>query len=142
MIIASKTCPIYHPTEKHSVLLLYLRTLSRILARYNNSHAEEYRYSYRIEGDITDKDLKGILLEIKNQPGNIKTLTDFIMAEDNPRIMAANRDVDTNVKVGLMAGAIVLVLITYVISVFVVHSIDQESAMIGALCPLASNKSS
>lgn len=69
-------------------------------------------------------------------PLEIENLTDFVKAEDNPRIKAANRDVEINIKVGLTAGIIVLILITYVISVFIIHSIDQESPVIGALYAL------
>lgn len=43
---------------------------------------------------------------------------------------------EINIKVGLTAGIIVLILITYVISVFIIHSIDQESPVIGALYAL------
>ena len=69
-------------------------------------------------------------------PFEMKNLTDFITTADNPRIKAANGDVEINIQVGIAAGIMVLILITYVISVFVVHSIDQESAMIGALYAL------
>lgn len=69
-------------------------------------------------------------------PLEAENLTDFVKAEDNPRIKAASGDVELNINVGLMAGFIVLVLITYVISVFVIHSIDLESTMIGALYAL------
>ena len=69
-------------------------------------------------------------------PLEMENLTDFVKAEDNPRIKAANRDVEINIKVGLTAGIIVLILITYVISVFIIHSIDQESPVIGALYAL------
>lgn len=69
-------------------------------------------------------------------PFAVDNLTDFVRTTDNPRIKAANRDVEINIRVGLMAGVLVMVLIAYVISVFTVHSIDQESAMIGALYAL------
>lgn len=72
----------------------------------------------------------------KHFPFKIQGLTDFLKAADNPRIKAANDDVSISINVGLMAGAIVLILLTYVISVFVIHSIDRESAMIGALYAL------
>ena len=41
-----------------------------------------------------------------------------------------------NKTIGMIAGVLLLVLIAYVLSVFVVHSIDQESAVIGALYAL------
>lgn len=69
-------------------------------------------------------------------PYEVENLTDFVKASDNPRIKGSNRDVEISRSVGIMAGAIVLILITYVISIFVVHSIEKESAMIGALYAL------
>lgn len=36
-------------------------------------------------------------------PLEMENLTDFVKAEDNPRIKAANRDVEINIKVGLTA---------------------------------------
>lgn len=62
----------------------------------------------------------------------IENLISFVKAGDNPRIKAANDDVQINISVGIMAGIILLILITYVISVFIIHSIDLESSMIGA----------
>ena len=37
---------------------------------------------------------------------------------------------------GLVAGVIVMILFTYVISVFVIHGIEKESSVIGALYAL------
>lgn len=63
-------------------------------------------------------------------------LLSFVAAEDNVRIHAAGDDVEMNKTIGMIAGVLLLVLIAYVLSVFVVHSIDQESAVIGALYAL------
>lgn len=73
-------------------------------------------------------------------PEEIENLTDFVRQEDNPRIKAAERDLETNIKIGMMAGIIVLLLITFCISVFIIHSIDQESTIIGALYALGLKK--
>lgn len=69
-------------------------------------------------------------------PLQIQNLTDFVPASDNPRIKASRDDVLINVNVGMLSGVIVLVLITYVISIFVVHDIDRERPVIGALYAL------
>ena len=63
-------------------------------------------------------------------------LTRFVRAEDNPRIGAAADDQMINKVSGLLAGVILLVLLTYVISVFVVHNIEEESGVIGTLYAL------
>lgn len=106
-----------------------------LLSRGEALHSQEYRYSYRLDKGTSHGALKDYLLKIKIDPDN-QNLTDFLKAADNPRIKAANDDVTIRINVGLMAGAMVLILLTYVISVFVMHSIDRESPMIGALYAL------
>lgn len=66
----------------------------------------------------------------------ISNLVSFMPVEDNPRVGASADDQIVNKEVGLLAGVIIMVLFTYVISVFVVHSIDKESSIIGALYAL------
>lgn len=65
-----------------------------------------------------------------------QNLMTFVKAGDNARIQAASGDQELYRSVGTIAGAILLILLSYVLSVFVVHSIDQESAVIGALYAL------
>lgn len=65
-----------------------------------------------------------------------QNLMTFVKAGDNARIQAASGDQELYRSVGTIAGAILLILISYILSVFVVHSIDQESAVIGALYAL------
>ena len=67
---------------------------------------------------------------------DIDNLTQFLVAEDNPRIDAATGDVIINKYAGIVAGVILMVMFTYVISVFVVHNIEKESSVIGALYAL------
>lgn len=70
----------------------------------------------------------------------LSNLTRFLTAEDNPRIGAAGDDQIINKVAGLIAGVIIMVLFTYVISVFVVHGIEKESGVIGALYALGVKK--
>ena len=65
--------------------------------------------------------------------GSLKSL---VKADDNPRIKAAANDQVINKLAGIMAGMIVIVLFTYVISVFVVYGIEKEITTIGALYSL------
>lgn len=67
---------------------------------------------------------------------DIDNLTQFLIATDNPRIDAAAGDVVINRFAGILAGIILMVLFTYVISVFVIHNIEKESSVIGALYAL------
>lgn len=66
---------------------------------------------------------------------NIETsnLMLFINHNDNPRIGAAADDVEINYSASIIFGVLLVMLFAYVISVFIVHMIDQESSVIGAL---------
>lgn len=66
----------------------------------------------------------------------LSKLTGVLTAEDNMRIGGAGDDVAINKSVGLFAGVLLIVLIAYVISVFVVHTIEKESGVIGTLYAL------
>ena len=57
-------------------------------------------------------------------------------SENNPRIAASAEDVAINRSGGILAGIIGFFLFGYVISVFVVHSIDSDSEVIGTLYAL------
>ena len=67
---------------------------------------------------------------------DIDNLTQFLVASDNPRIDAAAGDVVINKYAGIVSGIILMIMFTYVISVFVVHNIEKESSVIGALYAL------
>lgn len=67
---------------------------------------------------------------------DIDNLTQFLIAADNPRMDVAAGDVVINRFAGILAGIILMVLFTYVISVFVIHNIEKESSVIGALYAL------
>lgn len=70
----------------------------------------------------------------------IENLTSFVTAADNIRIAAAAGDVIMDKNAGLVAGIIILALFAYVLSVFVVHQIEQEQSVIGALYALGGKK--
>jgi ABC-type lipoprotein release transport system permease subunit len=100
-------------------------------------HSEEYLYSFILPENMNYSELKETLLDLSLVHGETQNkLTDFVKSSDNPRIKAAIDDVTINRNVGLLAGIILLVLISYVISVFVIHTIEQESAIIGTLYAL------
>lgn len=154
-------------------------------ASATSDKAEEYLYAYRLNGKMTDtelkEELKGLKVsenEIKDATGQmlhaslqeisqgseklsegigelkeqsdelmdkyfdieISNLTHFLTTEDNPRIKASANDQVLTKVAGLMAGVIVMVLFTYVISVFVIHGIEKESSIIGALYALGAKR--
>ena len=104
----------------------------------------EYTDGTKEAEDGSDELLDGIQ-ELKDETDDMiddifsedaQNLMTFVKAGDNARIQAASGDQELYRSVGTIAGAILLILISYVLSVFVVHSIDQESAVIGALYAL------
>lgn len=96
--------------------------------------AEELRDGVKDLKDETDD----IIDEIFD--ADAENLMTFVKAGDNARIQAASGDQELYRSVGTIAGCIILVLISYVLSVFVVHSIDRESSVIGALYALGVKK--
>ena len=130
-----------------------------------SAKSEEYYYAYKLNDVMIDDELKAELKKLSfssddvadvyfqeywdrtlgreeefrdgmNELADADNLLSFVTAEDNVRIHAAGDDVAMNKTIGMIAGVLLLVLIAYVLSVFVVHSIDQESAVIGALYAL------
>ena len=63
----------------------------------------------------------------------LSNMTMFLTRADNPRIFATKNDKLVDIEVGVVAGVILFILLAYVISVFVVHSIESESSIIGTL---------
>ncbi len=119
--------------------------------------SEVYVYAYRLNGKMTGDELKGQIKELEFDPVevedpyfleywdelldkywsvDISNLTQFLPVEDNPRGGASADDQLINKYAGLTAGVIVMILFTYVISVFVIHGIEKESSIIGTLYAL------
>lgn len=83
---------------------------------------------------------EGVEEALQEVDTELTNLVTFVKAEDNPRILAAASDQEITVMAGMIAGVIVMGLFAYVISVFVVHGIEKESAVIGALYALGTRK--
>ena len=64
---------------------------------------------------------------------DLSNLRLFMNSKDNPRIDSAADDVQINYTASIIFGILLVMLFAYVISVFIVHTIDQESSVIGAL---------
>ena len=96
---------------------------------------EDYTYAYQLNNGVTDEDVKRAVRNFGDE-----NLILFLSADENPRILAAAGDMVMNRQVGLLAGAVVMVLFAYVISVFVIHQINRESGVIGTLYALGVKK--
>ncbi|MBQ7706703.1 MAG: ABC transporter permease [Lachnospiraceae bacterium] len=94
--------------------------------------AETLLYTYKLGDGKNDTDLKDYLKEHE--------LVSFLEREDNPRIFATKNDKVVDIEVGIIAGIILFILFGYVISVFVVHSIERESSIIGTLYSMGVTK--
>lgn len=141
-------------SEQFGLIFVSEEDYAKMKKEGNRTESEEYVYAYQLGEDVTNKEVKDVLKEFtvkaediedpyfqeyweENGVGEMmKNLTLFLPAEDNTRIGASAEDQVINKMGGLIAGVIVMILITYVISVFVIHGIDKESTVIGALYSL------
>lgn len=99
--------------------------------------SESFTYAYHLNGTMDDSDLKK---KLKDTYYDHNKLTAFITAANNPRIAASADDQVITKIAGLIAGVVVMILFTYIISVFVIHTIDRERPVIGALYALGVTK--
>ncbi len=113
-------------------------TYENLKAGEKSSRTESYYYAYQLNDKMTDDELKKELKSFEFSAEEIvdTNLTMFLKAVDNSRIGAAGEDQIINKMCGLVAGVIVMILFTYVISVFVIHGIEKECSVIGALYAL------
>ena len=70
----------------------------------------------------------------------IDNLEMFLKSDDNPRIGSGRDDFLINRSSALFAGVIIMILFAYVITVFVTHEIERDSAVIGTLYALGVKK--
>lgn len=66
----------------------------------------------------------------------LTNMESFVKCDENIRTLASVDDQQINISAGMIFGVIILILLAYVISVFVVHNIEKESSIIGTLYAL------
>ena len=134
--------------EKLTALIMGLETVEPIseLEEYKNG-IKEYTDGVAKLRDGADEMADGVeeLDESVNDmldefDFSLSNLTMFLKRADNPRIFATKNDKIVDIEVGIFAGAILFILLAYVISVFVVHSIESESSIIGTLYSMGVTK--
>lgn len=96
---------------------------------------EEYIYAYKNDSSMSNHDIKEKIKSLDN----VKLLS-FKVVDNNPRMGSAKTDVKMNKLGGMLGGLILFALFTYVISVFIVHSIDEESQVIGTFYSMGVSK--
>jgi len=119
----------------------------------------EYEYAYILDNGCTQDQVKNYITKMNfditkitnpymmqmidqiksgstglTDPSNqFSNLTFLLKANENQRITSCEDDVAINKTAALVAGVIILLLIAYMLSVFSVHNIEKESAIIGTL---------
>ncbi len=100
------------------------------------NEAERYLYAIKTSSDFSTKDTKNWLKsELKNNQ-----LLSFVEKADNARMGNASEDVEMNKEGGIIGGVLLLIIFAYVISIYAVHSIEEESTMIGTMYALGLSK--
>lgn len=124
-------------TESNDTLkLITLREYADAVDAYVNGVSEIYDGSNELAEGLQElKDHTDELLD-KYFNFDVGNMTSFTTAANNPRIGAAADDQVINKLAGLASGVIALILFTYVISVFIIHGIEEESSIIGTLYAL------
>ncbi len=110
----------------------------RLFATGNSIQNEVYEYSYKLHGGITDAELKEYLNDAavpeKFAASSIDSmLISITPTEDNERMSAYKADLDTTLSVSIFMAILLAILIAFIISVFMTHTIDEQSAEIGTL---------
>lgn len=73
---------------------------------------------------------------------DIDNLTMFLEKDNNARIGGSVQTSDTNKMQGIICGIVVLILLAYILSIFTIYEIDNESSVIGALYSMGVKKKS
>lgn len=71
---------------------------------------------------------------------DIDNLISFETAENNSRIGEVLSDISIVKEAGLLGGLVIFILIVYVVSIFTVHEVDLQSAIIGTLYSMGMKK--
>ena len=106
------------------------------IATYTKAVGQVQKGSSQLADGLQKFDKKTNDLAEKYWDVKLSNMTAFMPRGENPRIGAAADDQQINKMCGLAAGVIVMILFTYVISVFVIHGIEKESSVIGSLYAL------
>lgn len=115
-----------------------IRKLSFSAVDVTDSYFQEYWHKTGGKKEGLEDGVQELITDFPDE--DMSNLTQFMKSEDNPRVKASADDQIINKLAGLIAGIIIIVLFTYVISVFVIHGIERESSVIGALYALGVKK--
>ena len=135
-------------SDNNGIIILVLNQLpdmynplKEMMMEYLKGNYSAYKGSKELYDVMSqlNYDAKGILNKYFDKV-EIDNLTYFMIQKDNPRIKASIDDVAINKYAGIVSGIIIMILFTYVISVFVIHEIEEENVIIGSLYALGVRK--
>ena len=110
----------------------------KLFATGRSIHNEVYEYSYKLHGGMTDDELKKYLNDVAVPEEFVASSIDSMLisitpTDDNERMSAYKADLDTTLSVSIFMAILLAILIAFIISVFMTHTIDEQSAEIGTL---------
>lgn len=109
--------------------------------------SQTFQYAYILKGDYKDSDVKDYINDMEvpeeyKQFGVNSNLISFTKQADNNRMVGYETDLATTSSVCIMMGSLLAILFAFVISIFISHTIEQESVVIGTLYALGVKKNS
>ena len=102
---------------------------------------EVYEYAYTTDNDVALSKIKAFLNDVEiPKPYNMSNLDSALISitsrADNERMTSYAADLDTTLSISILMAVLLAVLIAFIISVFMTHTIDEQSAQIGTLYAL------
>lgn len=95
---------------------------------FKNLKNKSYSYVFKLNGVSSDK--------VKNIVSKNANVTEFIKIEDNTRAIGYIDDSKINKNVVIIIGIVLCIMVSFMISMSIINSIDEESPIIGALYSL------
>lgn len=107
----------------------------------NALQSQAYQYVYTRDNEKTDFEIKNYIEEIEISEeyqtiGLKNNLLGFVKTAENSRITGYEDNVNATASVCIMMGIFLAVLLAFIISIFITHSINQDSVVIGTLYAL------
>ncbi len=89
-----------------------------------------YSYTFKLNGSSSD-DLRNI---IKNEESNV--LLDYTLNDSNSKITKYNEDISIDKSIAVAIGVVLNIIVGFILAMSLVHIIDKESPILGALYSL------
>ncbi len=94
-----------------------------------------YSFKYQASG-LSSVEKKTLIGELKDILKDSSIITSFTKTEDNQRTQSYGEDVAINKSIAIILGTILLFIMAFIFSLSIIHIIDSESPVIGAMYAL------